>query len=153
MTGKDFNSLLDELSARASEAGVAEQQYQKEVARRVAELKEARAFAWRRVNLLRAIAAAVKDAKDAEQATAAGRKCFYREVGWNGATQNQREVCEGFEPVVLAVWTATREENPGDADKVEQAFDEFETWYVETRQSPFLALMERDIVELPLVEV
>ena len=153
MSEKDFPGLLDELSARASEAGVAEQQYQKEVARRMAELKEARAFAWRRVSLLRAIAAAVSESKDEEEARAAGRKSFYREVGWNGGTQNQREVCEGFEQVVLAVWAATREEDPADADEVEQAFEGFETWYAETRQTPFLALMERDIVELPLVEV
>lgn len=153
MSEKDFSKLLDELAARASEAGVAEQQFQKEVARKMAELKEERAFAWRRVNLLRAIATAVDDAKDEEEARTAGRKCFYREVGWNGGTQNQREVCEGFEPVVLAVWAATREEDRADADKVEQAFQEFETWYAETRKNPFLSLMERDIVELPLVEV
>lgn len=153
MSGKDFSGLLDELSARASEAGVAEQQYQKEVARRMAELKEARAFAWRRVNLLRAIAASVKDAKDEEEARAGGRKAFYREVGWNGGTQNQREVCEVFEPVILAVWAATREEEPADAVTIEQEFENFETWYAETRERPFLSLMERDIVELPLVEV
>lgn len=153
MPGQNFTSLLEELSAQANEAGAAEQQLQKEVARRIAELKEARAFAWRRVNLLRAVAAAVKEAQNEEEARAAGRKRFYREVGWNGGTQNQRDVCEGFVPVILAIWAATREEEPDDVAVVREELDAFEAWYAETRGGSFLALMERDIVELPLVEV
>lgn len=153
MSRTDFSSLIEALSAKAREAGVAEKQFQKEIARRMAELKEARAFAWRRVNLLRAIAVAVKDAQDDDKAVAAGRKVLYREVGWNGGTQNQRDVAERFEPVTLAIRAATREDDPAGAEEVETEFAAFEAWYEEGRDAPFLTLMERDIVKMPLVEV
>jgi hypothetical protein len=146
-----FATWLEALTAEAHAAGAAEQQHQKDAARRAAELKEARAFAWRRLNLMRALAAAVRGAEDAEAATAAGRAAMMREVGWNGATQAQRDVAERFAPVTLAVWSATRPEpEPGDAAA---AFAAFEEWYSAERGAPFLALMEREIVELPLVEV
>ena len=150
-----FATWLETLTAEARGAGAAEQQHQKDAARRAAELKEARAFAWRRLNLMRTLAAAVRSAEDAEAATAAGRAAMLREVGWNGATQAQRDVAERFAPVTLAVWAATRPEpdaepEPGDAAA---AFAAFEDWYAAERGAPFLALMEREIVELPLVEV
>ncbi len=153
MSGQDFSGLLEELEAVARAAGAAEIEFQKEVAKHAAELREERAFAWRRLNLLRAVAAAVAAAKDEDEAGAAGRKAFYGQVGWNGATQNQRDVAERFAPVVAAVWTATRPEGPKDAAEVKDALATFEAWYAETRSAPFLSLMERDIVELPLVEV
>lgn len=153
MARPEFSNLIEALTEKAREASAAETQYHKDMARQMAELKQARAFAWRRVNLLRAIAAAVKNAEDEEKAAASARKVFYREVGWNGGTQNQRDVAERFEPVTLAIWAATREEEPAGADEVEAEFDAFETWYGETRESPFLALMERDIIKMPLVEV
>ena len=103
-----FATWLDTLTAGARAASIAEQEHQKEAARRAAELRVERAFAWRRLNLVRAVAAAVRGAEDAETAAAAGRAAMLREVGWNGATQAQRDVAERFAPVVLAVWGATR---------------------------------------------
>jgi hypothetical protein len=146
-----FATWLETLTADARAASIAEQQYQKEAARRAAELKTERAFAWRRLNLMRAIAAAVRPAEDAAAATAAGRVAMLREVGWNGATQAQRDVADRFDPVVLAVWAATRPDAQ-DGGEAAAALAEFEAWYAE-RGTPFLALMEREIPELPLVEV
>lgn len=146
-----FATWLETLAEAAREANAAEQQHQKDAARRAAALKEARAFAWRRLNLMRAVAGAVRSAEDAETAAAAGRAAMLRQVDWTGATQAQRDVAERFAPVTLAVWAATRPD-AGAGDAVAE-LAAFEDWYAAERAGPFLALMEREIVELPLVEV
>jgi hypothetical protein len=142
---------IETLTGDARAASVAELEQQKEAARRAAELREARAFAWRRVNLVRAIAAAAKGSEDEEAAAAAGRAAMLRAVGWNGATQAQRDVADRFAPVTLAIWAATRPEAE-EGGQAAAALAAFEAWYGE-RGTPFLALMEREIPELPLVEV
>ena len=152
MSTTDFAAWMEELKTEAQAAGIAEQEHQKQAARRAAELKEARAFGWRRVNLLRGVASAVRNAEDEDAAVAAGRTVFLREVSWNGASAPQREVADRFAPLVQAVWAATRPEPEVGAAEVQSAWTEFEDWYAEARGRPFLTLMERDIVELPLVE-
>jgi hypothetical protein len=148
MTG--FAAYLDSLDAAARAASTAERGWQAEAARRAAELKVERAFAWRRLNLVRAVAAAVRAAEDEPTALAAGRAAMLREVGWTGATEAQRQVAEAFAPVVVAVRAATAEE--GGADPA-AALAGFEAWYAEARGAPFLALMDREPLDLPLVEV
>lgn len=151
MTDTPFATWIEELTQAARAAGAAEQEHQKEAARRAAALAEARAFAWRRVNLMRKVASAVRGAEEEEAAAAAGRGVLLREVGWNGATAPQREVADRFAPVVLAVWEATRPE--AEASEVPEVWAAFEDWYAAERGRPFLTLMEREIVELPLVEI
>lgn len=147
----DFASYLDHLQAVARAASAAEVEHQKQAAARAAELRNERAFAWRRLNLMRSVAEAVRGAETAEAATAAGRSAMLAMVGWNGATQAQRDVADRFTPVVLAVWNAGREQG-GETD-AGAALAEFEAWFAVERGAPFLGLMERETVELPLVEV
>jgi len=147
----DFASYLETLQAVAKAASAAEIEHQKQAAARAAELRNARAFAWRRLNLMRSLAGAVRDAENAEAATAAGRSAMFGMVGWNGATKAQRDVADRFTPVVLAVWNACRRQ--GEEIDVGATLAEFEAWYAAERGAPFLALMERETVELPLVEV
>jgi hypothetical protein len=139
-------ALIETLGAAATAASTAEQDHQKEAARRAAELREQRAFAWRRLNLVRATTAAVRGADGPEAIAAAGRRTLLAEAGWSGATEAQREVADRFVPVAEALAAG------GEADPA-AALAAFEAWYAETRQAPFLALMEREVVELPLVEV
>ena len=144
----DFQNYLDRLTAAAGAANMAEQEHAKAAAARAAELRAERAFAWRRLNLMRTIAAAVRDGEEAE-AAAAGRAAFLAAVGWTGAAEAERAVAERFAPVAAAVRAATRDE-PADPAA---ALADFEAWYVAERGVPFLALMEREIIELPLVEI
>ena len=154
MIGEEYTAYLNDLDRIAREASAAEEQFRKEAARRAEELKNERAFAYRRLNLLRAIGRAVATAKDADEAQRSGRSVFFREVGWNGATQAQRDVAEQVAPVILAIWNATRlDEGTDDGSSVPEALAAFEGWFEETRNTAFLNLMEREIVELPLVEV
>ncbi len=152
MTESKFSGLIEEMEARAREASVAEQEFDREVARRRAEVSEARAFAWRRVSLMRALIGELGRHEGEEDALAAGRIRFFRELGWSGATENQQQVAEHFEPVLVAIREVI-DGSQADAGVVAAAFEAFENWYLETRQASFLTLMQREIVELPLVEV
>jgi hypothetical protein len=143
-----FTSYLDRLTATATAASAAEQEHARRAAARAAELRTERAFAWRRLNLMRSIAAAVRDAEEAE-AVAAGRAALLAAVGWTGLAEPERAIADRFTPVVAAVRAAARDE-PADPAT---ALADFEAWYAAERGAPFLALMEREIVELPLVEI
>lgn len=150
-----FATYLESLDVAARAASTAERGWQAEAARRAAELKSERAFAWRRLNLIRAVVAAVRGAgEDEEAALAAGRAAMLREVAWTGATEAQRQVAEQFAPVVQAIRAAAAEDGGEDAGgDPAAALAGFEAWYAEARGMPFLALMEHETLDLPLVEV
>ena len=154
MISSEYAVYLDGLDRRAREASVAEEQFRKEAARQTEQLKNERVFAYRRLNLLRAIGRAVATAKDEAEAQGSGRSVFYREVGWNGTTQAQRDVAEQFTPVILAIWNAAGPDREVDEESsVPETLAAFERWFEESRSTAFLNLMEREVVELPLVEV
>ena len=154
----DFTLYMQDLERIAREANVAEEQFRKDFARRIAELRTARTHAWRRLNLLRALGRELAGLPE-EEAEAKGRAVFYRETAQTGATEAQREAAAMFAPVARAVWEAGREAAEGDdgdgdaAPDVRAALTAFEDWYAANRAGVFLDLMEREIVELPLVEV
>ncbi len=56
-----MTAFLDALKAAADEAEVAEKQFRREAAQRIAGLERERSFAFRRLNLMRAVAAAVAE--------------------------------------------------------------------------------------------
>lgn len=154
MTSDEYAAYLDDLGATAREASIAEEQFRKQAARRAEELKVEREFAFRRLNLVKAIGRAVTLSEDEEAALKSGRSVFFREVSWNGATQKQRDVADQFDTVVLAIWSAVRpEEETDEQPSVADTLAAFEDWYRESRNTAFLNLMEREIVELPLVEI
>lgn len=154
MTGTAFADCLARLEARAQQANRDEARHLEEAARRAAELRRARAFAWRRLNILRSVANAVRGEGEEEVALLAGRAAMLRDTGLNLATQPRRDLAERFAPVVRALWLATREDAAaGAAEAALAAFADFEAWHETDRGAPFLGLMERDIPDLPLVEV
>ncbi|RUM97091.1 hypothetical protein EET67_14585 [Pseudaminobacter arsenicus] len=154
MTSEYYTAYLEDLGSIAREASIAEEQFRKQAALRAEELKTERAFAFRRLNLVKAIGRAVSSAENEEDALKIGRNVFFREVSWNGATQKQKEVADQFDAVVLAIWSAVRPaEETDEQPLVGDALAAFEKWYGENRNTAFLNLMEREIVELPLVEI
>lgn len=154
MTNTAFKDCLETLKAQARDASRAESEHQNEAARRTVELRKMREFAWRRLNLLSSLANAVRPVAEEAEALEAGRAALLREASLNGATKAQRDLADRFAPVSLAIWQATRED--GDDEAAAAALAElsaFETWHEADRGVPFLGLMERDIPNLPLVEV
>ncbi len=154
MAVQALTSYLDELERAARGASAAEEAYRREAAARFRQFEQERAFGFRRLNLMRTVTAAVVDAKDEDEAAQAGGQAFLRELEWSAATESQRQALEKFRPVILAAWRlAQAEEAATDAAVLAAALAEFERWFAEARDTPFLSLMEREPVELPLVEV
>jgi hypothetical protein len=154
MTAQILTAYLDDLERTAHNASTDEEIYRREAAVRFRELEQARAFAFRRLNLMRTVIDAVTGIEEEEEAVKAGRTAFMREVEWSGATEAQRQAIEQFGPVVLAAWQLSRVEGDGgDSADLTKALDDFEQWFAGSRDTPFLTVMEREVVELPLVEV
>lgn len=145
------DDFLDQLQRAAHDAGVIEENTRREALQRIKATERARAFAYRRLNLVKAVAEAVAGAKDDAEAAARGAAAMLREVNWTGASKTQREVADRFLPVVAALRGAGGEGQapPAPADELAH----FEQWYRENRDGEFLTLMEVEVVELPLVEV
>jgi hypothetical protein len=154
MTVNATASYLDRLDQAARSASIAEDAYRKEAMERIKLLERQRAFAFRRLNLVRAVAASLAEAKDEAEAAASGSAALLRELNWNGASESQREVVNRFLPVVAALWRM-REGATADADvsPADAALAEFETWFAANRHAPFESLMDTEVLELPLVEV
>ncbi len=154
MTAQALAAYLDGLVRTAREASVVEDMFRSERVSRVLALEHVLALAFRRLNLMRAIAAAVTGAKDEAEAAEKGSAAFLRELDWTGATEVQRQCAERFKPVALAVWAAAQaEDEKADTDSVAKELASFEQWFAESRNVPFLSALEREVVELPLVEV
>jgi hypothetical protein len=155
MTAPVLQTVIDNLDAAARSASVAEEKFRREVVERIAALERARAFAFRRLNFVKAIVAAVAGAEDHPSAIAQANAAFLRETSWNGASASQREVMEQFAPVANAIWDArqTGENDSESAAAIEQQLAAFEQWFERNRNAPFLSLMDREVLELPLVEV
>lgn len=153
MTDDGYASYIDDLDRIARAASEAEEIFRKDAARRAEELRKERVFAFRRLNLLRAVGNAVRSVDEAEEAQANGRHVLTREAGWTGTTPAQKEVAERFSPVTLSIWAATGDDRMGDGISTADAMASFEKWFEESRKTAFLDLMEREVVELPLVEI
>lgn len=153
MTAKPIDAYFVGLEQSAREAGIAEEKFRQETVSRMKELERARAFAFRRLNLLRNLAKAMSGAEDEAEAIERGRATFLCEVNWTGASDSQREALEKFEPVLVALWKICGEEaSTEDRAQVTRECDAFEKWFADNRNGPFLSLMEVEPVELPLVE-
>jgi hypothetical protein len=160
MTTANLADYLDALERAAVAANVEEENYRKAAMERIKALEQKRAFAFRRLYLVRTIATSLTDAKDEAEAAARGSAIFLREVNWSGGTEAQREVAQHFLPVVMAIWAVKQAEaSPSDAvakaetASVEAELEAFERWYASKRSGTFFQLMDTEPVDLPLVEV
>jgi hypothetical protein len=156
-----LQAWIAELAAAADSAEAAEAAYRAESARCTAALAEERAFAYRRVNLLRALAEAVTGAPDEETAMAHGLAMLRARLGWSSTSDARDEIVGRFAPVCVALRAADApddgEEDAGDGAEEAppdpaEALAAFEGWYREARGTPFWKLFETYIPETPLVD-
>jgi hypothetical protein len=153
MTAQPLTALLDDLDRIAHDAAINEENYRKEAAARFRELEQDRAFGFRRLNLMRSVTAAIDGCENEDDAILRGSTAFLRELGWSGTSETQQETLTNFAPLIVACWQATQPEAPEtDSSAIIERLRAFEAWFVEHRNGPFLSIMEREIVELPLVE-
>lgn len=143
------------LDAAAKAAQAAEIAFRQSVADGIARHERQRQFAFRRLGLVKAVAAAVAAAETAEAAITAGTVAVQRELDWHSESGTRTRILDAFQSVTLAVWVDGRPNDDGaeaEAVRVEDAFAAFEAWYETEIGQPFLALLDVEYPELPVVE-
>ena len=146
-------SFLDGFKAAAARAETVETQYRQEAAHRIAQLEKERAFAFRRLNLLSAVAGAVGQAENEDAAVANGLALLRDRLDWSTVDEARSEVLSRFAAVVAAVLRAITRPEDASSGSVADTLSEFEAWYLDHRRNPFWILFEQELPELPLVEV
>jgi hypothetical protein len=146
--------LLAQFEAAAAAANEAEAALRKRMEREVAAAERERAFAYRRLNLMRTLTQAVESAESEEVAVASGLAAVRARLGWADDSDTRTETLDRFRPVVRTTFMslASAEEAPSCAADPARALAEFEAWYVATYGRPFWVLFEQEIEEMPLVE-
>jgi hypothetical protein len=146
-------ALLDALKAAANQAAASETAFRRDIALRIKALERERAFAFRRLNLMRAVAAAVTGPEKDDDAVAAGVAALRDEIGWVGASEARTEVLDRFAEVARAL-RAVVAPTEADAEPPDPlaALDAFEAWYADTHTGPFWALFDQYVPENPVVD-
>jgi hypothetical protein len=153
-------SFLDNLKLAADAATVAEEKFRREIASRTKALETERAFAFRRLNTMRAIAEVVAGAEAEEIAVAAATAVLRAKLGWGTDSEARDLVISRFVPVAQAMFASPSpqiaapagDEPPPAPPDVIGTLAEFERWYDETHSGPFWVLFENYMTETPVVD-
>ena len=146
-------SFLDSLKEAAMKAEAAEVAFRRELTERIKNFEHERAFAYRRLNFMRALADAVAAAESEEIAVANALAVVRTKLGWTSDSEARTAVLSRLAPVAQAMFV-----RPAPPEKDEPAPDigktlaNFETWYDETHEQPFWVLFEHYIPETPRVD-
>lgn len=143
--------FLLELKSAAEAAKTAEGSFRREAAKQIATLEQARAFAFRRLNVMHAVAEAMASADSEEVAVASAFAALRMRLGWNSDSEARSQVITHFGSVALAMFRASAGDDKATAD-VHEALASFEQWYAETRGAPFWMLFEHQMPDTPLVD-
>jgi hypothetical protein len=147
-----MTAFLDALKAAADEAEVAEKQFRREAAQRIAGLERERSFAFRRLNLMRAVAAAVAETEEEEVAVANAVAVLREKLGWVTPSEAREEVLSRFAAIGAAAFRSEETSELASAPSVQEALADFEKWYASCHPAPFLALFEQYIPDTPRVD-
>jgi hypothetical protein len=147
-------SFLDALKLAADRATAAENEFRREIAARSKALENERAFAFRRLNLLRAIADVVAGSESEEIAVAGATAMLRAKLGWSSDSEARDSVLSRFVPVARAMFTrlAPSEDEDGPEPDIIETLAEFERWYAATHPNPFWILFENVMPETPVVD-
>lgn len=166
--------LLETLRAAAARASEIEAAYRREAAQRTAALDRERTFAFRRLNFMRAVIAAVAGAGTEEEATARAAAALCAEVGWDGVSEARMTVLERFAPVTKAIFAELQQDSdleratestlrdggetsaarslPVNGAMVFEALADFEAHYGATHSGPFWSLFDQYVPETSVVD-
>ena len=146
-----IDEVIDPFAAAASEAHRKETAFVKEFDAELARHRRAREFAYRRLGLVRDLA---KSAYAAADGACVGRQLevLRTELGWHDCSAHQERVIEAFRQVAEAIGARFVAGTEQGGASVASAFGAFEDWYEKETGRPFLALLDHEIPELPLVD-
>jgi hypothetical protein len=147
-------ALLATFEAAATAAGAAETAIRKRAEAEIAAAERERAFAYRRLNLMRTLIRATAAAETEEEAAGRGVAAVRAQLGWDADSATRVETLGRFSPVVRAVFAglAPTEDGKTRTADVAGTLTDFEAWYERTYGLSFWRLFEQEIAELPLVE-
>ena len=156
---------LDELEREAADCEAAEAEFRRTMKERVAELAANRAFANRRMNVMRSLFQTVRQADTPEIAIAGAVAALRHRLGWREDSPARDEVLSQYANVAKAAFDEVRSgeaadtgEAPGGEPEgerppsVRQALSAFEAWYLQTRGTAFWVLFEHYMPETQLVD-
>lgn len=145
--------FLDTLKRAADDATRAEDDFRRSIATRTRELEQERSFAFRRLNLMRAIADTVASAEGEEIAVASALAILREKLGWTHDSEARSEVLSKFAAVAQAIFglLSPAEPNKPRPDVV-ASLKEFEDWYASTHSVAFWMLFENYLPETPRVD-
>src|SRR2546423_1221665 len=103
---KPAPSFLDDLKLAADRATAAEEEFRRDIAKRTKALETERAFAFRRLNLMRAVAEVVATGEGEEIAVAAATAMLRAKVGWTDDSEARDLVVSRFTPVAVAMYSS-----------------------------------------------
>ena len=149
-----FLALLEQAAVAAQQEEI---RFRESIAAEIARRERERQFAFRRVGIAKAMARAAAGAETAEAAIIAQAAALRRELGWHGDSEPRKQALDAWAEVSRAVWHETRPatEAPGaatDRPSVAEAMAAFEAWYVTRFGSSYLALLDQEMPEIPVVE-
>jgi hypothetical protein len=148
-----LSHYLDELKMNADRATAAENEFRAQIATRIRALENERAFAYRRLNLMRLIAEGMNSAENEEAAVAAASAMLRTKLGWVSDSNARTEVISHFVPVAQAMFDQHAPEKCESKPRnLAQALAEFENWYASTHTVAFWALFENVMPETPIVD-
>jgi hypothetical protein len=145
-------SFIGWLRTAAESAAAAEAAFRSEAAERITSLERERAFAFRRFNLMRAVAEGVASAEDEEIAAAAGIGILRSRLDWTEGSDRQAAILSQFANVARALHACRPEETEAGISGAARALAEFEAWYEQTVGAPFWALFDQPMEDTPRVD-
>lgn len=149
-----FLAALEQAAHAAQREEIA---FRSNVAAEIAKRERARQFAFRRLGLIKAVVTSSSAAKDGAEALARGRAALKAELGWLSDSEARLPILEAWGAVTQAVWRTLHPETAAEADhdrpSVGDALAAFEAWYETAHGSAFLALLDQEIPEMPVVEL
>ena len=146
-------SFLDQLKEAAAKADVAEAAFRREISERIKNFEHERAFAYRRLNFMRALADATAAAESEEIAVANALAVVRAKLDWSSDSDARTAVLSHLVPVAQAMFARlTPPEKDEKLPDIGRGLADFETWYGETHEQPFWVLFEHYIPETPRVD-
>lgn len=145
-------ALVAEFEAAATAAQQAEEALRKKMAAEVAHLERQRAFAFRRMRLVRILTAAAME-QASEEAAVAAQRCGVRDdLGWSGTGEAHEAILARLQPVGRAVWQCTCGADGGTPHRVGVELKAFEDWFEAEHGKSFYALYDQYFPEVPVVD-
>ena len=159
--------LIARLQADCTAAETAERAVRADIENRLKRAETARAFAWRRLNMLTDMARIAAAEVEREVSVERQLVALFKEIGWiDGGlaelSESAQPLIERLRPIAEALHAEAHPLPEGGGDKAAdeappavdplKAFRDFESWYETERGQPFLQAFERYTPPTPLVE-